>query len=84
MGNWDGNYTIFGKLRIAPALPCRCSMSRTCVNYQNHSKNDGSTNDSIHKIIIFVCGLENLRCVGGWGGGYRLGCACEKHRRNGF
>ena len=56
----------------------------TCVNHHNHSKNDGSTDDSMHKIIIAVCGLANLRCFGGWGGGCCLDCACGKYERNGF
>ena len=55
----------------------------TCVNYQNHSKNDGSTDDFMHKIII-LCGLANLRCFGGWGGRCRLNGACGKYERNGF
>ena len=28
MGNWDGNCTIFGKYRIAPALSCRLRQKR--------------------------------------------------------
>ena len=84
MGNWHGNCTLIVKLRIAPALSCRQRQERRSMSdmrtSSNHSKNDSSTDDSNHKIIIVVCGLANLRCSAGC----RLDSACGKHERNGF
>ena len=79
MGNWHGNCTLIVKLRIAPALSCRQRQERRSMSdmrtSSNHSKNDSSTDDSNHKIIIVVCGLANLRCSAGC----RLDSACGKH-----
>ena len=84
MGNWHGNCTLIVKLRIAPALSCRQRQERRSISdmrtSSNHSKNDSSTDDSNHKIIIVICGLANLRCSAGC----RLDSACGKHERNGF
>ena len=89
MGNWDGNLHHIWQVKnctfVILSVTAEADVARvTSVNHQNHSKNDGSSHDSIHKIFIIICGLANLRCFVGWGGGCRHNCPCGKYERNGF
>ena len=67
MGKWDGNLHHIWQVKNCTFVNILSVTAEadvagvTSVNHQNHSKNDGSTDDFMHKIIIIVCGLANLR-----------------------